>query len=213
MSALRQASQSPTHGGQHLAASRALSLYSPTAARFGSQSSLFSLGDTSGPAPMIPTPALLLVPSQVPRARSDTLDLFLSSFLCSFSISAGMRNLAWLALLFSAISTVIEAGTGQGLSRLYSHFLPWLLSTLLCAEAARDLTVCAVLLIVCLCLSVLSFFSMAAYASAWRAAPPGSPPPTRGLLLRHCTVLAVYTAWMITFMGTATISPLWACFG
>ena len=246
---MRSASQSPRRGASCAAFTwRAAAcqggLLSP-GHKFASQGSLFSLADAdeqqqqqqlsprSTSAPRIPTPALLLVPSQVPRARSDALDLFFSAFLSSFTLSKGMANLLYLALLFSALSTAISAATaGSGLRGLGAALLPWLRGALLCPEAARDAAVLAVLLAVCLALATGSYCSMAAFArssssssSSSAAAASADPAPShphphphhsehaRNLLLRHLLCTSAYLLFAVAFMASVTVSPLWACLG
>ena len=254
---MRSASQSPRHGlgaAPLTCAAAALSwrasLRSP-GHKFASQGSLCSFASAAAAAdaaadqpcsprslsaPHIPTPALLLVPSQVPRARSDALDLAFSSFLSSLTLSKGMANLLSLGLLFSAGSSAISAATtGGGLRGLCAAFLPWLLGTLLCPEAARDAAVLAALLAVCLALAWGSYASMAAFAArcagaGGSAAPPasgsgssgsgsGAPPLSshsvhvRSLLLRHLLCATSYLVFMVAFLASVTVSPLWACLG
>jgi hypothetical protein len=162
----------------------------------------------------------------VPRARTDALDLAVSSFLATpHTLTKGLLNLLSLAGIFLIATAIIEGGLGR-----FLRFLPWLLDMLLCPQAARDLRVVATLMAVCLALAWGAFESVRAFARSCTA-PPAAPltagggggggssggaaplPHTRSLLLRHLLWLGIYLLWMVCFMASVTVSPLWACMG
>ena len=194
----RSASLSPTRSGN-----TCCNLHSPINARRVPSFASFASGegaDSFSVPASVPTPSLVYVASQQPRARSDALDLYLSAVFSSLEVSKGLTTLFFLGVFFSFLTTTLDSIVNESFilgARTLADFF-------FCpTNLLRDLVTILTLLFFCTLLAVLAFLNTYCLAHMQGKQPSVSP-----FLLRHFSLSSVHLVFTVAFMGTRLIAPL-----